>query len=104
VSNYAIIDRTVFLTIDDNGSVMHTSYGIRVYDDYGSTYENWVDDKATLVGMSPAELVERASGLNEIAAGILSSAEELRHPVYIDGRPYEAWPEEAEDDDDEVDD
>lgn len=102
MSNSANIVRTIYQDVDAAGLVLGTSYGIRVYDDYGSTYTNLLDDLETLLHASPDSLIEMALGLDETARGIVEHAQEHRHPVWIDGVPHS--PGEPWDDDDEEDD
>ena len=86
MSNDINIVRTVFRTIDADGATVSTDYGYRIYDNEFSAYTNTFDTLDELLSFSPAGLVEHASQLDGIGMSFVSSAEELCHPIIVDGR------------------
>lgn len=91
MSNQAFIVRTCFQDLNADGSVAETTYGIRVFDDYDNTYENFTS-KEELLSLSPADLVAKARGIDEVSANIIDAAQENKDGMNIDG-DWVTWEE-----------
>ncbi|MCY0154992.1 hypothetical protein [Hoeflea alexandrii] len=85
MSNEIHIARTEFRTFGADGATVYTSYGYRIYDNEFATYTNMFETLDEILSYSPVGLVEHASQLDRIGMGLVSSAEELRHPIIVDG-------------------
>lgn len=84
------IVRTRFESLDEFGAITSTTFGVRIYDDFGCTYLNTIDSLDALTNMSPDELVDFASDGSEAAATMLSSTREAGGArLYVDGEIYE---------------
>ncbi len=92
MANSVTIDRTVFQTIDAEGVVVDTTYGVRVYDNEGATYSNYVESFEELKAMTPEQLVELAAGIDNVAADMISFAKENGTTIFVDG---EAMPSQS---------
>lgn len=82
--------RTRFESLDEFGAVTSTTFGVRIYDDFGCTYLNTIGSLEALTSMSPDELVDFASDGSEAASAMLRSirdAGDVR--LYVDGEIYE---------------
>ena len=82
--------RTRFESLDEFGIVTSTTFGVRIYDDFGCTYLNTIDSLDALTSMSPDDLVDFASDGSEAASAMLSTirgAEGVR--LYVDGEIYD---------------
>jgi len=91
MSNYAAIALTKFQDLKRDGSVSDVSYGMRVYDDYASTYDNIaIGSEEELLAMTDAQIVEMAAGINETAAGIIEHARENHEGIEIWGE-WTSW-------------
>ncbi len=89
MSNPVLIVPTMFEDRDLDGTVIGTSYGLRVSDNEASTYENWAETFEGLSSLDPAAIVERARGIDDVAAAILAHAEEHDTPVTIGSRTFD---------------
>lgn len=88
MSNSVNVVRTRFQSLDSDGSVFSTTFGVRVYDDYGCTYVNLIDSEVELMALDAGALVEFVQENNETAAMMLSSAADLRTAVFVDSEQH----------------
>ena len=88
MSNPAFIVRTIFHNLDASGAITDTSYGIRVYDDYGNSYSNLVEDFQSLVELSPADLVNMAFDIEHGGSSIVEHVYGHDEPIWVDDVPY----------------
>ncbi|WP_315921023.1 hypothetical protein [Mesorhizobium sp. SP-1A] len=92
MSNTISIERTVFQTMEKDGSISGETYGIRIFDDNAVTYNNNVPTRDALKEMSADELIQLARETDDIATDMLWSARENGQPVYVDGEAVELEP------------
>jgi predicted ATP-grasp superfamily ATP-dependent carboligase len=85
MSSYVSIDRTVFHTIDADGTLLGTSFGFRIYDDDVACYDNSVQSLDELKALSQEELIQRANELSEQAADMVEFAVINGLPIIVDG-------------------
>lgn len=89
MANSIEITRTVFQSIETDGNVTDTSYGIRVYDDYEAHYSNMVSDLDALKALSAEQIVDLAANINDGSADMIQFARENGAPIYVDGDRFE---------------
>lgn len=89
MSNRASIRLTRFTNLNRDGTDGEAYYGVRTFDDYGSTYLAAFDSPEELLAMSDRELVEMARDVDEGAAAIIGFAEEDASGICI----FDDWME-----------
>lgn len=89
MSNQLNIVRTRFQTLDRQGQPVSTTYGIRVYDDYGNAYVNILDTLDELVALEADGLVDLAKHISDTTSDMLAMAKICEVPVFVDDERYE---------------
>ena len=87
MSNNVSIYLTKFVDLDADGNEVDFSYGLRVADDYGSSYSN-VWQKEQIVGASPRSIIELASNINEQSSEMIAHARECHDGIFIGGEHF----------------
>lgn len=82
------VSRTRFETLDENGTVVSTTYGARVYDDMGCAYANHLDTLEELLALDANALIAFLGMHNETAEEMLDIALEIGIPLYVDEERY----------------
>lgn len=88
------IVRCRFETLDPAGAVVSTTYGVRIYDDSGCTYHNYLDSLEELISLDADGLVDLAKESEAGAEMLDGGLAYLR--LFVDDELYE-----GEDDDDD---
>jgi hypothetical protein len=91
MSNIAAIYLTKFSDLDAKLNETKVSYGIRVADDYDSTYTNLMQ-KEELSNWSPIEILEIAKNIDDKASAIIGAAQENQDGIEIASVFY-SWEE-----------
>lgn len=96
-SSATYIARTRFQTLSEDGSVMYTSYGARIYDDYDSAYVNQLDSLEELIAMDADELIDHIRDNSTAASAIIDTAKYCALPLYVDDELHSGGEEDDED-------
>lgn len=96
-SSATYIARTRFQTLSEDGNVMYTTYGARIYDDYDSAYVNQLDTLEELIAMDADELIEHIRDNCTAASAIIDTAKYCELPLYVDDELHSGDEEDDED-------
>ncbi len=94
------LDRTVFQTVDADGTVISTTYGAKLSDDMTAVFSDQVDSLQELLALDAKGLIEFISEYNEDASQMIGRASDLDIPLFVNGLLFENHAKDASAEDD----